>query len=78
MRIRTGSDLAVLTNNTQQDNGYVGWAKTLETYTAVVVASLDLSTQKYVFYSVQNDVDALNLSLSASWARSTLVAEVYK
>lgn len=78
MRIRTWSDTSVLTNNTQQDNWYVGWAKSLETYTAVVVASLDLSSQQYVFYSIQNGTDALNLSLSASWARSTMVVEVYK
>ena len=79
IRTRLWTDLVTMGNNTEYDNLYVWGAKTLETMTWIVVAAwIDLSSQKYVFYTIQNDVDALNFSISASGARSTIVVEIYK
>lgn len=76
IRTRVGTSTSYLTN-TQYDQLYVNGAKTVETLTGMVVLTgVDLSTQTYAVFSVQNDVDALNLAISATGARSTVVTEV--
>lgn len=78
LRVRLGTSTSYLTNS-EKDNLYVSGAKTLETFTGVVVVTgLDLTAQNYVVVSVQNGTNASGMSISAANARSTIVTEVYK
>ncbi len=78
IRVRVGTSTSYLTN-TERDNLYVSGAKTLETFTGiVVVSSIDLTVQNYVVVSIQNGTNATGLNISASNARSTIITEVFK
>lgn len=73
-RIGTGTNAMA---NVEHDNSYIGGAKTIETFTALVVANIDLTLQNYVGITVLND-NSTQISMSSAGNRTSVIVEIYK
>ena len=77
IRIRLGTSTTYL-SNTLLDNGYVGGAKTIESYLGTVIVTANLSAQNYVVIGFANDANRNGASFSASGTRTNVLVEIFK